>query len=242
MIQLNLLPDVKLEYIKAQRTRRLVLTVSVLVSAVAIVLLALLLSIDGLQKKHLSDLHHNIASESSKLQGEPQINKILTVQNQLESLTALHAGKPAASRLFDYLNEVTPVQVSISNFSIDFTKQTTTITGTTDALSSINKYVDTLKYTTYSSDSQTGNKPAFSSIVLSSFSLTSGAKDSSQAASYTVTLSYDKNIFDITQKTTLTVPNLTTTRNGLSQPTDLFKASSSSTSPTAGTTTNGGVH
>jgi hypothetical protein len=237
MIQLNLLPDVKLEYIKAQRLRRLVLTVSVLVTAVAIVLLVLLLSVDVLQKKHLGDLNRNIASESSKLQGEPQINKILTVQNQLESLTALHAGKPAASRLFDYLNEVTPAQVSINNFSIDFTKQTSIITGTTDALSSINKYVDTLKYTTYSGGNKSGNSPAFSNVVLSSFSLNSNSKDSSQAANYTVTLSYDKNIFDITQKTTLTVPNLITTRNGLQQPTDLFKASSS---PAAGTTSAGG--
>jgi hypothetical protein len=236
MIQLNLLPDVKLEYIKAQRARRLVLTVSVLVGAVAIALLALLLSVDGLQKKHLSDLNRDIGSESSKLQGEPQISKILTVQNQLGSLTALHAGKPAASRLFDYLNEVTPVQVSISDFSIDFTKQTSTITGTADALSSINKYVDTLKYTTYSGGSQSGNSPAFSNVVLSSFGLNSGSKDNSQAANYTITLSYDKNVFDITQKITLTVPNPITTRNGLQQPTDLFKASSSST------TTSGGGH
>lgn len=241
MIQLNLLPDVKLEYIKAQRARRLVLTVSILVGAAAIAVLALLLSVDGLQKKHLSDLNRDIGAESSKLQNEPQIDKILTVQNQLQSLTALHAGKPAATRLFDYLTEVTPAQVSINNFSIDFTKQTATITGTADALSSINKYIDTLKYTTYTSDSQSGNTPAFSSVVLSSFSLNSSSKDSTQAANYTATLSYDKNIFDITQKITLTIPSLTTTRLGLQQPTDLFKApSSGTTSPTAGTTSGGG--
>lgn len=229
MTQLNLLPDVKLQYIKAQRTRRLVLTVSILVGAVAIALLAILLSVDGLQKKHLSDLNRDIASESSKLQAEPQINKILTVQNQLESLTALHAGKPAASNLFDYLNQVTPVQVSINNFTIDFTKQTIIVTGTTDALSSVNKYVDTLKYTTYSSDSQTGNHPAFSNVVLTTFGLNNGTNDSSQAANYSISLSYDKNIFDITQKINLTVPNLTTTRLSLQQPTDLFKASGSAT-------------
>lgn len=228
MTQLNLLPDVKLQYIKAQRTRRLVLTVSILVGAAAIALLAILLSVDGLQKKHLSDLNRDIASESSKLQAEPQINKILTVQNQLESLTALHAGKPAASNLFDYLNEVTPVQVSINNFTIDFTKQTIIITGTTDALSSVNKYVDTLKYTTYSSDSQSsGNNTAFSDVVLTTFGVNNGTSDSSQAANYSISLSYDKNIFDIAQKITLTVPNLTTTRLSLQQPTDLFKASSS---------------
>lgn len=242
MIQLNLLPDVKLEYIRAQRSRRLVFTVSIIVGAVAIALLAILLSVDGLQKKHLNDLNRDIGSESSKLQNEPQIGKILTVQNQLESLTALHAAKPAASRLFDsYLNQITPAQVNISSLNFDFVKQAATITGTADALSSINKYVDTLKYTSYTvSGSKTAN-PAFSNVVLSAFSLntsstSTASNNSSQAANYTITLSYDKNIFDITKAVTLSVPNLIPTRSQLSQPTDLFKA------PATTPVTSGGSH
>ncbi len=89
-MQLNLLPAVKMEYIKAQRSRRLVLSVSVIVTIAAVALLLLLLSVSGLQKKHLSDLNKDIATESNKLQNEPQINKMLTVQNQLGSLTNLH--------------------------------------------------------------------------------------------------------------------------------------------------------
>ncbi|MGC1176704.1 MAG: PilN domain-containing protein [Candidatus Saccharimonadales bacterium] len=224
MIQLNLLPDVKLHYVKAQRSRRLVLTIAFLAAAAAIALLVLLLGVSGLQKKHLSDIRRDIATETSKLQGEPQIDKILTVQNQLESLTALHDGKPAGSRLFDYLNQLTPAQVNITTFNIDFTQQTATITGTGDALSSINKYIDTLKYTTYTTDADSKSSPAFTNIVLSAFGLNSNTKDPSQAASYTITLAYDKNIFDITQAVKLSVPNLTTTRSELDKPTDLFKA------------------
>lgn len=241
MIQLNLLPDVKMEYLKAQRLRRLVLSVAVIVSLAAVVLLAILLSWDGLQKKHLSDLKRDIASESSKLQSQPQINQILTVQNQLESLTALHSAKPAAPRLFDYLNEVTPANVSISDFNIDFTKQSATITGTSDALSSINKYVDTLKFTNYTTDSNKTPAPAFSNVVLSSFSRTSSPGSSgNQAASYTITLSYDPSIFDITKNVKLTVPNLVLTRTGLLQPSDLFQAAPSSTSSTSGSSAGGG--
>src|SRR4051794_9960581 len=103
MIQLNLLPDVKLEYIKAQRSRRLVITTSLLISAGAIILLVLLFSVSSLQKKHISDLSKSISKQTTELQQKPQINKILTVQNQLGSLTALHAAKPAAARLVDYL-------------------------------------------------------------------------------------------------------------------------------------------
>lgn len=229
MTQLNLLPDVKLEYLKAQRSRRLVLSISIIVTLASIALLVLLLSVDGLQKKHLNDLSRDISTESTKLQKEPQIDKILTAQNQLGSLTALHASEPAASRLFDYLNQVTPSSVSITDFTTDFTQQTATITGTADSLSNVNKYVDTLKFTKYTTDANAASTPAFNNIVLSSFSLGSGSQDPSQAANYTITLSYDKNIFDIAQKITLTVPNLVTTRLQLDQPTDLFKAAPATT-------------
>ena len=228
MIQLNLLPDVKLAYIKAQSSRRLVVSISVLSSVLAVVILVILLGVNGLQKKHLGDLARDITAETNQLQNKPQINQILSVQNQLESLTALHASKPAAPRLFDYLNELTPAQVSITNFTTDFTQQTVTITGTADALSSINTYVDTLKYTTYTSGSNNSGTPAFNGVVLSSFGLnSSGSQDASQAASYTITMSYDRNIFDITQTIKLLVPSLVTTRSETNQPTDLFKAPAS---------------
>jgi hypothetical protein len=152
----------------------------------------------------------------------------------LESLTALHSAKPAATRLFDYLNEVTPTQISINNFNIDFTKQTVTITGTADALSSVNAYIDTLKSTTYTTDTNKKNTPAFSNIVLSSFGLNASSQDKTQAASYTINLSYDKNIFDITQKVNLTVQNPVTTRSGLQQPSDLFKVPTGTTNGKAG--------
>jgi hypothetical protein len=229
MTQLNLLPDVKMEYIKAKRSQRLAVSIALLASVIAIGLLILLLAADGLQKKHLSDLSRDITTDSSKLQNQPQITKVLTVQNQLESLTSLHESKPAATEVFGYLNSVTPAQVDINNFSIDFTQFSITVTGTADSLSSINQYVDTLKATTYTSDQNPGTSlPAFSSVVLSSFGLTnpqtgSNGQPSGQPASYTITFSYDKNIFDITQKIKLVVPNLTTPRSN-----DLFQAPANS--------------
>lgn len=231
MIQLNLLPDIKLAYIKAERTRRLVLSVSFLVAGASVVILLLLLSVDGLQKKHLSDLNKDIKNESSELQNKPQIKKILTVQNQLNSLTDLHAQEPAASKLFDYLNQTTPTSVSISDFTIDFTQQTATITGTSDNLAHVNQYVDTLKATTYTTDGSSSNgsgQQAFSNVVLSSFSLSTGAgSNGNQSASYSITLSYDKTIFDNTQNAKLQVPSITATYLSAHDPNDLFKAAPS---------------
>jgi hypothetical protein len=219
MIQLNLLPDVKLEYIKAQRMRRLVISVSVLVTAASVVLLVLLLGVGGLQKKHMSDLNDDITSKTNQLKNKPDIDKILTVQNQLGSLTALHASKPAASRVFDFINQTTPSSVSINEYIIDFTTQEVTISGGADALSSVNKYVDTLKFTTYSDGTTQGTK-AFNNVVLNSFGINGSSGQSSQSVIYEIKLNYDPAIFDITKDVTLSVPSVTT-HAGV---TDLFQS------------------
>lgn len=219
MIELNLLPDVKQEYIKAEKSRRLVMSASVLIIIGSIALLVLLLFAGALQRKHINDLTKDISKYSDELKSKPSIGRILTVQNQLQSLTALHDTKPAASRLFDYLNQTTPTQVDISNFKADYAANTLTITGNADALSAVNKYVDTLKYTTYKTPEGT-TKKAFSNVVLTSFGIsgTADAKSNSRPASYTVTLSYDPVLFDITNNVKLSVPSTSTTRSS-----DLFK-------------------
>jgi Tfp pilus assembly protein PilN len=222
MVQFNLLPDVKIEYIKAERTKRLVLSLSFIVTASAVALLVLLLSVDGLQKKHLSDLSKDITKDIATLQNKPNINTILTVQNQLESLTTLHDQSPAASRLADYLNAVTPSNVSINTLSIDFTTNTVTISGSTDTLSSVNRYVDTLKLTAYVTKDNSNKTPAFTNVVLSSFGVSGISKDKNQAASFTVVFGYDKTIFDVTKDVALSVPSITT-RAQLQTPSDLFK-------------------
>lgn len=227
MIQLNLLPDVKMEYIRAQKARRLVLTVSVLAAGVSLVILLLLLSADGLQRKHMSDLSRDINNNAQKLQHEPQINKMLTVQNQLESLTTLHAGKPAVYNLFSYLNKVTPNNVYITDFTADFNQKTMTITGTSSSLANVNTYVDTLKHANFTVGSDKNSQPAFSNIVLSSFGLNTDSQNPAQAANYTITLDYDQTIFDVTKSVHLSVPNENITRLNTGQPNDLFQAAPS---------------
>jgi Tfp pilus assembly protein PilN len=227
MIQFNLLPDIKLAYIRAQRTRRLIIGIAGLTTIFSVVLLLTLLSIDGLQRKHLADLNRDITSGTQKLASQPNVNAILTLQNQLGSLTQLHDGKPAASRLFNYLNEITPAKVSLTNLQVDFTQQAITLTGAADSLSSVTQYVNTLKLTTYNTGADSDTLPAFSNIVLSSFGLNGNSIDASQAANYTINLNYDPTIFDITktigQDNSLSVPSVTT-RAQLPNATDLFKA------------------
>lgn len=217
MVQFNLLPDVKLEYVRARRTQRLVVAISTLLSIVALaIFIMLLLFVDVAQKKNLHDLDTDISSNSKTLKNTPDLNKILTVQNQLNSLPNLDAQKPSVGRLFTYVTQVTPAKAFITNLQADYTQSTLTITGTADALSTVNTYVDTLKFTTYQLQGDTTKTPAFSNVVLSAFS-----RDNTQAT-YTITLSFDPAIFNITNNVTLTVPNIISTRSEINQP--LFTA------------------
>lgn len=220
MIQLNLLPDVKLEYIKAQKQRRLFVTLSVLVTIVAVAILVLTLAISFLQQKHINDLSDDISKKSDQLKEQKDINRILTVQNQLDSLTALHASKPSVTSAFTYINQVTPVGVSVGNYVIDYTEKKVTITGGAGSLSSVNKYVDTLKLAKYKEDKGESSK-AFKDVVLKSFELNTDTSDKEQAATYTIEMTFEDVLFDITKKINLVSD--AKTRTGSAQQADLFK-------------------
>ena len=219
MIQLNLLPDVKSKYIKAQRTKRLVLVSSIAISGVSLGIVVLLASVVyGAQKIQLSHYDSEIKKNNTALQNIDGLNKILTIQNQLSAIDSLHSKKPVASRLFTFLPQITPTEVSVSNISVKFEDSTMQISGTAKSIEAVNKFVDTLKFTKFTTDSSQDQKAAFSSVVLTSFSV--GDKETS----YTINLKFDPAIFDSQYKTvTLVVPKITSTRSETEAPNALFK-------------------
>jgi hypothetical protein len=165
MIQFNLLPDVKIKYLKVQRKKRMVMLVSLIVAGVSIaVVTVLFVSVQGVQKRNLDKIAKEVEEESKKLNSVQDLNKILTIQNQLSSLPALHDQKPITSRIFQYLTLVTPSQATISALDLSFETNILTITGTADSLLTINQYADTLKFATYKNSVTDTGKP-FTNVV-----------------------------------------------------------------------------
>jgi len=223
MIQINLLPDVKLAYLKAEQQKHLVTIISILASAVSLLIfIPLFLVVHVVQSNSLSSMNANLQSNIAALNSLPDLGKILTIQNQLSVLTGLHDQKAAVSRLPDYLSQVTPSEVTISNISVDYQQHTMSVSGNAPSLDVVNTFVDTLKFTSYTTDATTTATKAFSSVVLAGFSR------SPQQATYNITLAYDPPIFDITRKVKLTVPSTVTTRSVTEQPTALFKKNTDS--------------
>lgn len=223
MIQFNLLPDVKQQYIRTARLKRTAILASFLVAASSLFIFTmLLLSVYVFQKKNMNDLSASIKTNTEELKSTPDLDKVLTIQNQLKSLPELHGKKPVTSRLFGYLAKLTPAQVSIGKIDVDLVGQTITVTGTADTLGTVNKFVDTIKFTTHKDNNDTSaDKPAsktFSEVVLTTFNV------NDKGSAYTITFKYDQSIFDSSQNIEITVPSITSSRSETEKPTELFKA------------------
>jgi len=217
MTQFNLLPDIKMEYLRAERIRRIVISVSVILSVVSLLLAGLLFSLTTLQKASINTLAADISKQGGLMSNQTNLNDILTIQNQISTLTTLHQQEPAVANLAGYLNQLIPVKANISSLTADFSANTMVINGNADSLATINQLVDSLKFATYSVKGVTGTKNAFTSVVLTSFGV------NSQGASYTINFNFDPTLFNITDKIKLIVPSKVTTRSQLEQPTILFK-------------------
>ena len=217
-VQLNLLPDVKQRYINAQRNRKTVTAIAFLASAATVAILVIMLSIVyGVNKLQLSSANNSIKNYEQQLNKIPNLNKVLTVQNQLASIAGLHQNKPVSSRLFDYLTQVTPTQVNMGRLQIDFAANTMEISGTADSQKTVNIFIDTLKFTTYKIDDKDTGKKAFPSVIESSFGL------DQKGASYGLTVQFDPALFISSQNTSLNVPaGLATTRSVLDDPSNLL--------------------
>jgi hypothetical protein len=213
-VQFNLLPDVKLEFNRAQHAKRAIYSISALVTVVALIIFMFsLLTVDVLQKKLLSDAQGNINKYSNQLKQITDLDKILTIQNQLHTLPNLHQTKHYTSRLFVYLPQVTPANLNIGKMNLDTGASTIEIDGTADTVETINKFVDTLKFTSFTTNQdQSTQKKAFSNVVLTK------VDRNDKVSSYTVNANFDSNLFTGNNAVQLIVPNEVTTRSVINTP------------------------
>jgi hypothetical protein len=133
MIELNLVPDVKQELIKARRVRSAVVSIAIFIGIGAVVLVVLLaLYVFGVQLARNAIVDNTIDTESKKLAKVEDLGNTLTVQNQLTVLPALHDQKAISSRLFGVLTEIVPAEpnnVAFSKISLDTQTNTVTLEG-----------------------------------------------------------------------------------------------------------------
>lgn len=132
MIEINLVPDVKQELLRAQRVRSTVISVAILVGIGSIALVVVLgIWVFGVQTARGAISDNTIKTQSQKLAAVPDISNTLTIQNQLGLLTKLHASKHVDSRIFDVLTTINPPvpnDIAINKLELDTTNNTIAIT------------------------------------------------------------------------------------------------------------------
>ncbi|MCA9308860.1 hypothetical protein KC973_00630 [Candidatus Saccharibacteria bacterium] len=198
MIEINLLPQVKKDYLKAEQMKHTVIVASVLLSVVALVIVGLLFAyVSVVQPQHQKNVQGDIDSGLSDLKGKDNAVKIVTVQGALETLPGLEDKQLATSRLFVYVAGFTPRSVLFSNIKLDVTESTLTLQGTAATFEQANVLANNLKgakFTYVQNESEESVQP-FSNVVFDGLSRSEQAEDTKNV-SFQITLTFDPIIFN----------------------------------------------
>ena len=125
MISLNLLPDVKKDLLRVRRERNLVVSISVVVVGASIGVLLLLSGTLGVLVATKALMENGIKNDEQTIkqaQKKKQLDKYITVQNQLKQIGKLKSDQQVYSRLMDYLTQLNPAapnNVQISSAKIE---------------------------------------------------------------------------------------------------------------------------
>lgn len=111
--QLNLLPDVKKDLVKAQIRRNLAVSVSFIVVCAAGGLVFLMLSWWGVSVGLKAVAEGNIKKYSNQIKSaqndkSKSLNEYLTIQNDLNQITSVKSQQEQMSRVFQYILSVSP--------------------------------------------------------------------------------------------------------------------------------------
>lgn len=174
MIEINLIPDVKQELLRAQRTRSAVVSISIITGIVALSIVALLvIYVFLVQGGRNLLLDNQIKGKNDELSKIEDVSKILTIQNQLQKIAELNETKKLDSRVFDMLQAVVPPgQVQIASLRLDAETTSISIQGRARTYDNVEVFKKTLEgaVVTYTTDDQDQSDQLAKDISLSNVS------------------------------------------------------------------------
>jgi Tfp pilus assembly protein PilN len=201
MIEINLVPDVKQELIKAQRVRSTVISFSILIGFVSAGIVTLLaVYVFGFQTIRSGLADTAIDDGYKKLSSIEDLSKTLTLQNQLTKISTLHADKKIDSRIFNVLAAIippTPNDIKVSTLAIDATAGTIVIEGqAANSYAAVEVFKKTIEVAKvkFTEDGETKEVPLASNV---STGETSYGEDStgSKVLRFSMTFTYAPELF-----------------------------------------------
>lgn len=198
MIQVNLLPDVKREYLHAQQMKHTFIIGSVLVTLAVLVALGLLFAyVSFVQPRHQANLQTDIDKGIAELKDVEDAIKIVTVQGVLEQIPGVQDKKMITSKLFDRLLAFTPRDVSYNDVQLDLTTNTLTLSGQTTTLERANALANNLKSArfSYKQGEATSEIRPFTAVVFSSLGKSEQSDSANQGVSFKIGFQIDPVLF-----------------------------------------------
>lgn len=152
MKSINLLPDVKLEFLRSQRNKKTVIS-GAIITSICLVAITLLLSLHVYvnQSLHAKRLQTDISKLVSTFGAIKDLDTTLTIRQQLIALPGLHSSKPAVTRLQGFLTKLIPTNIELSEVTLNFDELSLRLAGNGTSAKTVNKFADILKnaYLTY---------------------------------------------------------------------------------------------
>ena len=214
MIQVNLIPDLKAEFLKAQRTKRFMFGISVLVSSAALGLVSLMfLYVNVWQQEHTNNLNADIQKLTVEYQNKTDLDKVVTVQNQLSSLPDLHLQKPLISRLVTYLSVITPKGPEYSAVNVNLETMEIELAGSASDPAQVNKLANTVKNAVYTVDGDEETKVnPFTNVILDTIT------NDEDIVKFSMKFTFDDQIFNNHGSVKLVIPEIDSTNSEVNRP------------------------
>lgn len=129
--EINLVPDIKGEMIKALKLRNFIFFLCIIVVAASIGVSLLFFSISAGQKAVVAGKIETINELSNKLNSYSDLSDFLTIKDQLGNISSITENKKMLSRTFGVLSAILPTgadTITISELNINLEEESPTIT------------------------------------------------------------------------------------------------------------------
>jgi Tfp pilus assembly protein PilN len=200
MIEINLIPDVKQELIRARTQRSAVVSISIVATLAALALVVVLsIYVFGVQTVRSAIADGQIKKGADQLAQVEDLSKILTIQNQLTKINSLNDDKKIDSRVFQILQAIIPPapnSVTVSNLTINTENNSLTFEGQTPTYPSLETFKKTIAAANirYTDNGEQKDVPLASDLSISNISYgedSTGAK----VVRFTVSFTYADETF-----------------------------------------------
>lgn len=143
--EINLVPDVKGEMIKALKLRNFTFFVCIVVAGISVALIVIFASIAGGQQAVVDGKKNTITNLSAKLNSYSDLGDFLTIKNQLSNIGSISDNKKLLSRTFSVVSALLPTgadTIRLSELNVDLSGDSPVISFDAQANAGNPPYID----------------------------------------------------------------------------------------------------